>query len=510
MANAALPIWTHARTQPDAVALRIDGDAWTFRDLRDASAAWAARLLEAGVAPGDRVLLAAGTRAEWVFAYHGILAVGAIAVTVNPGSTRSELRYFLEDSGAVLALADGTTHTHVMEAGEELQVPVWNLNELDASPETEADLPRSVEPDAGAVIMYTSGTTGQPKGAQLTHHGIQGSAKSVIEAIEITSDDHFGSALPLFHVFGQVTIIRTAYEAGIPVTLLTKFDATALLETAARHGVTLLAGVPTMWNAMANVGPDVDSLDLSPLRLALSGGAGLPTEVATRFDERYGCEILAGYGLTETAGVGACPRVGAPRKPQSAGVAWPGAELAIFDAEHRQLPSGSVGEIGIRCEMNLKNYWNRPEATAKAWHEDWFLTGDLGRMDDEGHLWVVDRIKDLIIRGGYNVYPKELEEILYSHPDVLEVAVVGVPDERLGEEIAAVIVLRDGRDFEVARMQAWMSEQVAAYKTPRIYRIVPELPKGSTGKILKREIDRADVDSQGFRTTKGSKPVPAT
>lgn len=508
MVNASQPIWAHAHARPDAVALRIDGQEWTFGALRDESAAWAGRLLEAGVAPGDRVLLAAGTQADWVFAYHGILAAGAIAVTVNPASTFHELRYFLDDSGSVLALAGDETHAHVSLAGDELGVPVWKVNDATDRPGAPVDLPHEVEPDDGAVIMYTSGTTGQPKGAQLTHRGIQGSARSVIEVIEITPDDHFGTALPLFHVFGQVTILRTAYEAGIPLTLLTKFDAVALLETAARHGVTLLAGVPTMWNAMANAGPEVDSLDVSRLRLALSGGAGLPTKVAAQFDERFGCEILAGYGLTETAGVGACPRVGAPRKPQSAGVAWPGAELAIFDTEHRRLPPGSVGEIGVRCEMSLKNYWNRPEATAKAWHEDWFLTGDLGRMDEDGHLWVVDRIKDLIIRGGYNVYPKELEEILYTHPDLLEVAVVGVPDERLGEEIAAVIVLREGRELDIPGMQAWMAERIASYKTPRIYHVVPELPKGSTGKILKREIDRTDVERLGFRTVKAAGAVP--
>lgn len=510
MTNATHAIWTHAQTRPDAVALRVDGDEWTFRDLRDASAGWAERLLAAEINPGDRVLLAAGTQAEWVFAYHGILAIGGIAVTVNPDSTAHELLYFLEDSGASLALLGDEVHERLNRSGAVVEVPVWDLAASEPSAHPSAELPRSLEPDAGAVIMYTSGTTGKPKGAQLTHHGIRGSARSVVETIEITPDDHFGTALPLFHVFGQVTVLRTAYEAGLPVTLLSKFRAETLLETAARHGVTLLAGVPTMWNAMANVGPQVDSLDFSHLRLALSGGAGLPTKVASQFEDRYGCEILAGYGLTETAGAGACPRPGALRKPESAGVAWPGVELAIFDTERRQLEPGSVGEIGIRCEMNLKNYWNRPDATAKAWHEDWFLTGDLGRLDEEGSLWVVDRIKDLIIRGGYNVYPRELEEILYTHPDVLEAAVVGVPDERLGEEIAAVIALREGSTFDVAQMQAWMAEKVAPYKTPRIYHVVPMLPKGSTGKILKREIDRDHVDSHGQRTIRRPGPVSAS
>ncbi|RLV55342.1 AMP-dependent synthetase [Aeromicrobium phragmitis] len=510
MGNAVEAIWTHATTRPEAVALRVDGDEWTFGQLRNASQQWAARLLDAGVAPGDRVLLAGGTQADWVFAYHGVLAVGAIAVTVNPHSTEAELGYFLHDCGATLALVADATHDAVAAAAAELDVPAWRLGEGARDLPVPADLPRTVAPDSGAVIMYTSGTTGKPKGAQLTHHGIRGSAQSVIEAIEVTDDDHFGTALPLFHVFGQVTVMRTAYEAGVPITLMSKFDARALLETAARHRVTLLAGVPTMWTAMANAAPDIDDLDFSCLRLALSGGAGLPTKVADQFDARYGCEILAGYGLTETAGAGACPRVGAPRKLGSAGVAWPGVELAIFDTERNPVPVGGTGEIAIRCEMNLKDYWNRPDATARAWHDDWFLTGDLGRMDEEGYLWVVDRIKDLIIRGGYNVYPKELEDVLYSHPDILEAAVVGVPDDRLGEEIAAVIVLRDGREFDVTRMQEWMAERVAAYKTPRIYHVAAALPKGSTGKILKREINRTDVSSRGHRTRKAtaSAPIP--
>lgn len=509
MGNAVEALWMHAATRPDTVALRVDDDEWTFRELREASRQWATRLLDAGVAPGDRVLLAGGTQADWVFAYHGVLAVGAIAVTVNPHSTATELRFFLEDCGAGLALVGDATHEAVAQAALELDVTVWRLSEGATAEPTTVDLPRSVEPDAGAVIMYTSGTTGKPKGAQLTHHGIRASARSVIEAIAVTSADHFGTALPLFHVFGQVTVMRTAYEAGVPVTLMSAFGAEQLLTTAARHRVTLLAGVPTMWNAMVNTSPAIDALDFSCLRLALSGGAGLPTTIADRFDERFGCEILAGYGLTETAGAGACPRIGAPRKLGSAGVAWPGVELAIFDTERHRVPPGGTGEIAIRCEMNLKDYWNRPDATARAWHEDWFLTGDLGRMDEDGYLWVVDRIKDLIIRGGYNVYPKELEEVLYTHPDVLEAAVVGVPDEHLGEEIAAVIVLRDDREFDLPRMQAWMAERLAAYKTPRLYHVVPALPKGSTGKILKRAIDRADVRSRGHRTQKSTTATAA-
>ncbi len=507
MANGIQAVWAHAQRRPDAVALRVDGAAWNYREFRDESSRWAGRLLAAGVKPGDRVLLTGGTRAEWVFAYHGILAIGALAVTVNQGSTIPELRYFLEDSGAVLALADDGTWDKATRAAGELDVRIQKLTDPAAPGEVPIDLPRDVAPDAGAVIIYTSGTTGQPKGAQLTHHGLRASAQSLGSVLEVTQDDHFGTALPLFHVFGQVTILRIAYEFGSSVTLMSKFDATALLETAERYGITVLAGVPTMWNAMANLGTEVDSLDLSALRIAVSGGAGLPLEVASRFERRYGCEILAGYGLTESAGAGACPPLGGPKRPGSAGIAEPGVEFAIFDPDRKELPNGTVGEIGIRCETNLKSYWNRPEATANAWHEDWLLTGDLGRLDDDGFLWVVDRIKDMIIRGGYNVYPKELEEALYAHPDVLEAAVVGVPDQRLGEEIAAVIVLREGREFDVASMQTWMSERIAGYKTPRIYHVVPALPKGSTGKILKREIDRGVVDGRGFRTARNPSTV---
>src|SRR5690606_15410462 len=227
---------------------------------------------------------------------------------------------------------------------------------------------------------------------------------------------------------------RIAYEAGASVTLHSRFDPERLLRATAEHGLTLLAGVPTMWNAMVNLGPDADELDVSALRVAVSGGAGLPGSVAEAFERRFGCEILAGYGLTETSGAGACPPLGGAKKPGSAGLPEPGVEFTILDSDRREVPVGTVGEIAVRCETTLKNYWNRPEATVNAWYEDWFLTGDLGRLDEDGHLWVVDRIKDMIIRGGYNVYPKEIEEVLYRHPDVLEAAVIGVPDERLGEE----------------------------------------------------------------------------
>lgn len=321
MSNAVAPLWSHAQARPDEVALRIDDREWTFGELRDHSARWAARLVDAGLQRGERVLLAAGTRASWVFAYHGILAAGGIAVTVNPASTVPELQYFMADSGARIALSAGDDLPRVVAAGEGLETVVWDLDEPTGSDLAGLD-PVDVDPSDGAVIMYTSGTTGKPKGAQLTHHGIGKGAEAVIQVLEMTPEDKVGTALPLFHVFGQVTVMRTAYEIGVPLTLRTKFDAETLLRTAAAYGITILAGVPTMWNAMVNTGPEIDELDLSSLRLACSGGAGLPMRVAEAFEERFDCPILAGYGLTETAGAGACPPSAASASPRAQ--AWPG------------------------------------------------------------------------------------------------------------------------------------------------------------------------------------------
>ncbi|WP_375001672.1 class I adenylate-forming enzyme family protein [Aeromicrobium sp. CTD01-1L150] len=499
MVNAVDSIWQHAERAGDRAALRVGDRTWTYADLRDQVSAWADRFAAAGVARGDRILLVAPSSAEYVPAYHGILAHGAVAVTVNSMSTAAELGYFLADSGSRLVIAAPDCEAAAREAVGPDGPDVWILAPGDL--EVPADVPPPVDlpDDAGAVIMYTSGTTGRPKGAELSHRNIVLSGESVIEALGVSADDRWASALPLFHVFGQVTVMRTAFHAGASLSLLPKFDGRALLDLTIAHRITVLSGVPTMWNAMVNVDAEFEPGAFEDLSWAVSGGAGLPGEVSRAFLERFGCELLSGYGLTETAAAGACNRAGAPRKEGSVGIPWPGVEVRVLDTDRQPVPHGEVGEIAIRSEMVMKGYWNRPDATAEVMHDGWFLTGDLGKVDDEDYVWVVDRKKDLVIRGGYNVYPREVEEVLYEHPDILEAAVVGLPDDYLGEEIAAIIALCPGATFDASAMRAWVGERLSAYKVPRVYQVVDELPKGATGKILKRGIDRQEVRASGLR-----------
>lgn len=503
MVNVVDKIWQHAEDQGTSIAVTSGDDAWTYQDLRDRISSWALQLHDQ-VGQGDRVLLVAGTSADYVAAYHGILAVGAIAVTVNATSTASELSHFLSDSGARLVIASSEAKAAAATVAASTGIPCWDLEgrrDSGSTHFTPADMP----PAAGAAILYTSGTTGRPKGAELSHAGLLASARSLTEALSVTKEDRWASALPLFHVFGQVTIMRTILEAGARMVLLPKFDSRALLELTATEQITILGGVPTMWNAMVNVAQEFEKSDFTSLRIAVSGGAGLPRETSRMFEQRFGVALMSSYGLTETASAGACNRHGRPTKPESPGIVWPYVQMKVLDDQRRELPLGEVGEIAIQGAMVMNGYWNQPEATAAVMHDGWFLTGDLGRLDAEGYVWVVDRKKDLIIRGGYNIYPREVEEVLYEHPDVVEAVVIGLPDDYLGEEIAAVIVLRSGVEFSSDEMRSWVGERLAGYKTPRIYQVVDELPKGSTGKLLKRNIDVAAVRSHGTRVD-GRKP----
>lgn len=499
MTNGASLIWRWAQETPDAPALRDDGRSWSFAELRTAVRGAMEALAERGVRPQDRVLLVVPTSAEFVITYHAVLALGATAVTVNPLCTQRELTHFVEDAGCTLALGWHESPEAVAATAAALELPLWLL-EPDCVPAPRGTLdPVDAGSDGPAVLLYTSGTTGAPKGAILTHGNLLSCGESLAEALALGSGESMGTALPLFHVFGQSSSMFTVYTAGGCMSLLRPFDPAKLLRMAADQRLTSVAGVPTMWNAMLHAETDVTREDLASLRLACSGGAALPLEVGKAFHDRFGAVVLDGYGLSETAGAATFNRDDCPRKEMSVGRALPGGALAILDEDHQELPPGETGEVGIRGPYVMSGYWNRPEATEAAFANGWFLTGDIGRMDEDGDLWIVDRKKDLVIRGGYNVYPREIEEVLYGHPDILEAAVVGVPDERLGEEIAAVITPQPGASIDPTRLRTWLEERLAAYKVPRIYEVVEELPKGATGKILKRAIDRPTIATTGER-----------
>ncbi|MBV9206826.1 MAG: long-chain fatty acid--CoA ligase, partial [Actinobacteria bacterium] len=344
-----------------------------------------------------------------------------------------------------------------------------------------------------AVILYTSGTTGRPKGAELTHAGLVRNAELTARTLLKNGDgDVIMGCLPLFHVFGLTCALNAGVAAGSTLTLLPRFDPAKALDIIGRDQVTIFAGVPTMYAAMLHL-PGADPAKAATLRVCISGGAALPVEVLRGFEEKFGCMILEGYGLSETSPVASFNHPGTVRKPGSIGTPVEGVEMRIVDNDWQTVPDGEIGEIAIRGHNVMKGYWNRPEATAEVMSAGgWFRTGDMARVDEDGYYYIVDRKKDLIIRGGYNVYPREVEEVLHEHPAVAEVAVIGLPHPELGEEVGAAVALKPGASATPEELREHVRDRVAAYKYPRRVWLVDELPKGPTGKILRREVQAPD------------------
>ena len=494
MSNAAQPVWAYAESDPERVALRAAGEPWSYRALRDRARLIGGALLRAGVSAGDRVLFVAPSVPEFVAVYYGILATGAIAVTANTMSTAPELEYIGADAGVKLVIAWTGVEGAPQAAATNLGLPFWQLRHgaaIGASiPLTE---PHPAADDDTAAILYTSGTTGRPKGAELTHANLVAGASIFVGVHGLTPDDRLGTALPLFHAYGQVCVMATALCAGSSLSLLAQFDAESMVAMLRRDELTFLAGVPTMWNGMLHASGDTKPSDFASLRIAASGGAALPVEVSRAFEDRFGCRILEGYGLTESTAAALFHGPDRPRKAGSVGVALPRCEVQIRDEHGAELPAGEVGELYFRGPVVMKGYWKRPEATAEVLQDGWLLTGDLGLKDADGDVRIVGRKKDLVIRGGYNVYPLEVEEVLYQHPDIVEAAVIGIPDEHYGEEVAAVVVLRGGATPDTPALRDWAKQRLSAYKVPHLIVYVQALPKGATGKVLKRAIDRDSI-----------------
>jgi long-chain acyl-CoA synthetase len=477
---------------PDRAAVRLDEHALRYRELDELSARAASWLLGRGIMAGDRVCLMLPNVPEFAELYYGILRAGAIVVPMNPLLKSREVEYYLADSRAALALAwhgvAGEAADGAARAGTELVLiePGELASTLGRCEPARAVADRA--PSDTAVILYTSGTTGQPKGAELTHDNL-------LRNIEVTRttllrlgpEDVILGALPLFHSFGQVVGMGCAIASGACLTLLPRFDPGRALEIIKRDQVTVLPGVPTMYGAILHSAGGAAG-DAASLRLCVSGGAAMPVELLRGFEKEFGCMILEGYGLSETSPVASFNHPDRARKPGTIGQAISGVDMRVQDDAGVPLPAGEVGEIAIRGHNVMKGYWRRPAETAEVLADGWFRTGDLGRVDAEGYFSIVDRKKDMIIRGGLNVYPREVEEVLYEHPAVAEAAVVGVPDEMLGEEVAALVVLKPGASASPDELREHVKRQIAAYKYPRHVWMVTELPHGDTGKVLKRDI----------------------
>ncbi|MEO6955814.1 MAG: long-chain fatty acid--CoA ligase [Antricoccus sp.] len=489
--NISQNLVNSAQRHPQRTALRLDEAAMSYEALDTATTYAAGLLVEKGVAVGDRVAIMLPNVPQFAILYYAALRAGAIVVPMNPLLKEREVSYYLTNSGARLLFVWAGYEQGAVAAAQSLDAEVVIVDpatfgqQLHSAQPLDAVVPR--EDSDTAVILYTSGTTGQPKGAELTHSNLDRNIDvSVDELINLTEQDVVFGGLPLFHVFGQTCGLNAAIKAGAELTLLPRFEAGKALEVLVRDGVTVLEAVPTMYVALTHH-PDKASFDLSTLRVCLSGGAAIPIEVMTAFEKAFGHVVLEGYGLSETSPV-ASFNLRDQRRAGSVGRPISGVQFRIVDDNDNELPVGERGEIAIKGHNVMKGYWDKPDATAAAIKDGWFHTGDIGIKDEDGFYFIVDRKKDLIIRGGYNVYPREIEEVLYEHPAVQEVAVVGVTHEELGEEIAAVVALKVGSTATPEELRSYVKERVAAYKYPRLVKIVDELPKGATGKILKREI----------------------
>lgn len=515
MANLSALLENSAAKYPERIAVVLGESRLTYAQVNGAAAQVANLLVSRGIRPGDKVALSCANIPYFTIIYFGILKAGATVVPLNVLLKGREVAYHLSDSDAKAVFAfegtadlpigqevwDGFTKTDscteffLITADPSAASPIDGAETYGAAVAGQAPAFETVEvsDDDTAVILYTSGTTGQPKGAELRHRNMRDNALAGRDLFGADADnpDTFLCVLPLFHSFGQTVIQNGAFAFGGTVVMLPRFEAKAALGLMLKEKVTYFAGVPTMyWGLLGALDESVDVKEIAAnLRVAAAGGSALPVDIHRQFKERFGVTILEGYGLSETSPVASFSRFGEAPRVGSIGVPIPGVEMKLINDDWTEATGeDAIGEIAIKGHNIMKGYYKRPEATAEAIHDDWFRSGDLGKKDADGFYYIVDRSKDMIIRGGYNVYPRELEEVLMTHPAVSLVAVIGVPNDQHGEEIKAVVVKNAGDETTEAELVAWGKEQFAAYKYPRVVEFIDALPMTSTGKILKREL----------------------
>jgi len=506
--NLAIMLRESATSHPDKPLMHINELSFSYAQTDEISGRIASSLLGLGLQRGDKVAVQLPNLPQFLFTYFGILKAGLVMVPLNPLLKAPEVAYHLADSDARVLVtfemfADEAVKGAAQVAndtGVEVMTYVVNMPGNDVRPQGTkhydelyfADDTRDIvplSPDDTAVLLYTSGTTGKPKGAELTHFQLFMNCTTAGNLFGFEDDDIGLAVLPLFHVFGLSSVLNTSVRFGGTIVLVPRFEMEPVIDAIEKHRCTIFSGVPTMYFALLSM--DLSKRDLSSLRVGVSGGAAIPGETIKAIEERLpGFVVLEGYGLSESASTTTFNVSAEERKVLSIGKPIWGVEVTVVDENDKVLPPGEehVGEIVIRGHNIMKGYYKNPEATEEAMRGGWFHTGDLGYADDDGFLFIVDRKKDLVIRGGYNVYPREIEEVLYAHPSIAEAAVIGKPDDKLGEEVVAVITVKPGADVTPEQVIAYCKERLAAYKYPREVRIVDALPMGPTGKILKKEL----------------------
>ena len=496
------------RQYPSETALIYESERYSYERLDSCVRKFAAELIEAGIERGDKVAIMLPNVPEFTIAYYGILYAGAVVVSLNILLSADELDYQLTHSQAKAFIL----HADCSEAGlvgyrrcntcnllyfayeGACEVPDGSREVSEVLKRTDqADVCQTM-PDDSAVILYTSGTTGTPKGAELSHFNLYYNAQYVAERlfslwpteINVVQPGFVAlGALPMYHIFGQVAVQSAMLIGGGSFVLVKRFTAEAAVAAIEKEKIVYLPGVPTMFfGILHDVGSN--AADLSSLKHCVSGGAPMPDDVKKTFAEKFGVVIQEGYGLTETSPLATAQRPNEAEKCGTAGKPIPGVDVKIVDKNDNETPQGERGEIVIRGHNIMKGYYRNPETTDEAMRNGWFHSGDIGYIDEGGNVFIVDRTKDMILRGGYNVYPREVEEVLYAHPAVMEAIVIGIPHERYGEEIKAVVAFKPGQQASPEEIITFCKKHLAAYKYPRHLEIMDSLPKGPTGKLLKR------------------------
>ena len=492
MPNLGYGLIDSAHRYTHAPALRCKGLTTTYSQLAERVCRFGEFLVRQGIKPGDRVGVMLPNRPEFVVVFYSVLHEGAVVVPMNPLQSGREVAFFLANTGAKMlffapecaaAATAGALAAGVCALAIDAESLAGHTAGVAGFPRP---LPRAA--DDTAVILHTSGTTGVPKGALLTHANLSTNQEVVAGSLlDLQPADVVMGCLPLFHVFGMTCGLLTAMSHGATLALLHRFDAGEALKMIAAERVSIFEGVPTMYLAML-AAADRNDVDLSSLRVCVSGGAAMPVQVLRAFEDRFGCTVLEGYGLSETSPAVCFNHPDRVRKVGSVGTPIDGVQVRIVDEDGNCTPAGTPGEIQVRGHNVMKGYWNLPDATEAAIKDGWFCTGDIGRVDEDGFYYIVDRKKDLIIRAGYNVYPREVEEVLHEHPAVADAVVIGMPHDSLGEEVGAAVVLKRDASAGVSELREFVKHRVAAYKYPRRIWIVGSLPTGPTGKVLRREV----------------------
>lgn len=516
MLNLANSLEDSARRFPNKEAIIFGDTKLTFKALNDLSCKIANGLKALGIQKGDKIALSCPNLPYFPAIYYGILKIGGVVVPLSILLKKDEVSYHLKDSEAKAIFCfegndalpmgieayegfkqvDTCTNFITITANPTANTPFENTITLGAFISQQATDFSTIRlsAEASAVIIYTSGTTGRPKGAELSHSNLLWNTNICGQIFQFTTDDITLSVLPLFHVFGQVCLMNASIMYGITNAFLVRFDAQQVIDLMLKENVTVFAGVPTMYWSFINHKTKITEVDKikEKLRLCISGGASLPVEVLKDFGAKYKVPILEGYGMSEGSPVVTFNSLNGKRKPGSIGKPIWGVEVKLANEDDNEVPTGEKGQLLYRGHNVMKGYYNRPEENAKTLKGGWLHSGDIAVKDEEGYYYIVDRTKDMIIRGGLNVYPREVEEILMQHEAVSLIAIIGIPDEKFGEEIKAYIVLNENVSITEADLIGWTKTKIAAYKYPRHIEFLDALPMSATGKILKKELRKGN------------------